>query len=157
MPVQVVIDAELTCLVVKETVLLVFSLVPIFCHVIGSKKCFSCPCFKRFCMNVFFRAFPNSSAWRISLSISSETGAPNARQYNFFFVRYPPRICEVWFIFHDFLYSTPTFLCLRWIMITMFTSFWTFQVIFHVTLFQHLSSKSFALEDVVQTQCWYSP
>ena len=47
------------------------------------KKCFSCPCFKRSCTNVFFRVFASSSAQRMSFSISSETRVPYARQYDF--------------------------------------------------------------------------
>ena len=66
---------SMPCDIVKETVLLTSPIALKFCRVTRSKKYFWCLCFKHFYMNVYFRVFPNSSAWRMYFSISSETGA----------------------------------------------------------------------------------
>ena len=130
-----------------------------FCRVTGSKK---------FLMSMFM-SMSHVKHW-MCFSESFQAHQPKECLFLFLlkqepqmqgiiiFVHYLPWICKVWYSFHDFLYST-RFSLLSQIIASGSQCLPDFghsgsSIMLHIS---SISSKRFALEDVVQTQHWYIP
>ena len=118
------------------------------------QKSFSCPCFKHWmCFLESFQAHQPKECLFLFL-LKQEP----RMQSIIIFVHCLPWICKVWYSFHDFLYSTH-FSLLSQIIASGSQCLPDFghsgsSIMLHIS---SISSKRFALEDVVQTQHWYIP
>ena len=147
---------SLPCEFVKETVLLSSCIVFNFCRVTGSKKMFLMSMFQAFLYECFLQSFSKLISAKNVFSYFFWNRNPWWNAIQFLFVRSLPRICKLWYSFHDFLFIFFSFLYLRCLKITMLPDFGHSgsHIMSHIA---RISSKSFVLEDVVWNQRWYAP